>query len=152
MGKGQAPVPITGYRWARFALPILRLKLNSIGLTPTGRLQISPEGTEIFVGASLVGALLSSGQWQAFKFPRRSVTDRSRMRDPMCWENKRIERLLAQTVFFTQLVSLAPPKGTLTPVSSCYKRKMSYWESLAPQGFLNNFPNFVLIQNCKYKI
>jgi len=34
MGKGQAPVPITGYRWARFALPILRLKPNSIALEP----------------------------------------------------------------------------------------------------------------------
>ena len=30
MGKGQAPVPIAGYRWARFALPVLRLKPKSI--------------------------------------------------------------------------------------------------------------------------
>jgi len=33
MGKGQAPVLITEYRWARFALPILQLKPNGIGLS-----------------------------------------------------------------------------------------------------------------------
>jgi|GEM_PF-4011726 len=52
MAKGQAPVPITGYRWTQQSVPTLQPKPSSIGAHPTWQI-IKFSFSRLFVSSSI---------------------------------------------------------------------------------------------------